>query len=407
MLLSPLWLAGLVALGLPLLLHLWSRRPARVLRVGTTRHLTGLPPVRRLAPRLTEPWLLLLRLLVFTALVLALAEPLVRRAFTGGGAPIVLVAPEALADSLAWRSATAAAALARAGAERRLLADGFPVVGDQPGAADSVPLWDRLAEADRRLPAGRPFVVIAPARPASLGARRPVLGRAVEWIDPRPVAPAWAIAAAWARGDSVALRLVHNADGAEGARLRTVPGTAGIHAATDGPAVEVRHQGGGAPAARLLGEGVDRTWVPVAEVAPLRVGITGFDSAGTTRLRAAATVLGEAGGRPVELTAPEQADLVLAAGPGAPGRAHVLVPAAWLTLATLPDSLLAAWPTPTPLRLAADGRRVGALQALPALATATQAAARSASLRVPLLWLALLLLLLERVLAARPSRSAA
>ncbi|MBK8003639.1 MAG: BatA domain-containing protein [Gemmatimonadetes bacterium] len=407
MLLAPLWLAGLVALGLPLLLHLWSRRPARVLRVGTTRHLTGLPPVRRLAPRLTEPWLLLLRLAVVTALVLALAEPLLRRPPAAGGAPIVLVAPAAMADSLALRGGPAGDALRQAGAEARLLAGGFPPLGSSSGADDTIPPWDRLAEADRRLPAGRPFIVIAAARPEELGARRPLLGRAVTWIDPRADSPSWAIEAAWARQDSLVLRLVHAAGRAGERRLRTVPGAAGTHPLGDGPAVEVRREDPSPPRVRLLGAGVDGAWVTAAAPPPLAVGLAGFDRVSTARLRAAATVLGEASGRPVELTTPEHAELVLAADSAGAGPGRLLVPAAWLPLATLPDSLLGAWPLPTALRPAADLRRVPPAQAMPDTATARPAAFRAASLRLPLLWLALLLLLLERVLAARPARGAA
>ncbi|MBK8006213.1 MAG: hypothetical protein IPK12_20530 [Gemmatimonadetes bacterium] len=377
-----------------------------MLRVGTTRHLTGLPPVRRLAPRLTEPWLLLLRLAVFTALVLALAEPLFRRAPVAGGAPIVLVAPAARADSLALWSGPAGDAVRQAGEEARLLADGFPPLGAS-SEADTVPLWDRVAEADRRLPAGRPFIVIAAARPEDLGARRPVLGRAVTWIDPRPAPPSWAIAAAWSRQDSLVLRLVHAAGSAEATQLRTVPGAAGIHPLGDGPAVEVNRPGSTAPAARLLGAGTDGAWVPVADVRPLMVAVAGFDSVNSSRLRAAATVLGEAAGRPVELTAPERAELILAAVSTGAGRGRVLVPSAWLPLATLPDSLLGAWPPAAAVRPAADLRRVTPAQAMPDTATALAAATRAASLRVPLLWLALLLLLLERVLAARPARGIA
>ncbi len=407
MLLSPLWLAGLAALGLPLLLHLWSRRPARVVRVGTTRHLAGFPPVRRLAPRLTEPWLLVLRLAVFTALVLALAEPLARRAPVAGGAPIVLVAPVPRVDSATdWRRPLIDS-LRQVGSELRLLANGFPPYGPGREADDTIPLWDRLAEADRRLPAGRPFIVVAAARPDGLGARRPVLGRAVEWIDPRSPAPSWAIAAAWARGDSLVLRLVHVVGSAGETRLRTVPGAAGIHAPGDGPAVEIRRQGPPAPAVRLLGAGVDGAWVPFTEAGPLRVATTGFDGADAARLAAAATVLGEAGGRPVELTAPTQAGLVLGAEDSAAGPTTMRVPRAWLPLATLPDSLRTTWPDPVPLRPAADGRRVSPGQAMPVHDATLLGATRASSLRTPLLWLALLLFLVERVAAARTRRGPA
>src|SRR5688572_8642778 len=68
--------AGLAALAIPILIHLLSRRNARVERFPTLRFL----PVSRSAPvrrtRITDPLLMVVRALIVAAAVAALAQPL-------------------------------------------------------------------------------------------------------------------------------------------------------------------------------------------------------------------------------------------------------------------------------------------------------------------------------------------
>ncbi|HEY6222774.1 MAG TPA: BatA domain-containing protein, partial [Gemmatimonadales bacterium] len=68
---TPLWLAALAALAVPIALHLWSRRSGRAVRVGSIRLLGGAPPAMARRPRLHDPWLLALRCALLAALVLA------------------------------------------------------------------------------------------------------------------------------------------------------------------------------------------------------------------------------------------------------------------------------------------------------------------------------------------------
>jgi hypothetical protein len=399
---SSAWLFGLLALAIPLALHLWSRRPGRVLRVGTTRHLGALPPVRRLSLRLTERLLLALRLGVFALVALALAEPSLPLPGGGSAAPVVLVAPEVRGDSRAWLGDRRLDSLRRSGAELRLLVAGVPEIDAETVAAPEIPLWDLVAEADRRLAPGRPFVVVAAARPSALGPRRPVLGRPVTWVEPASRAPGWSIAAAWSgRADAVELLLSRGDGDARQLVQASVPARAGVHPLADAPAVEILASGAGHLAVRLLGQGAERDAVPVQAVTPLRVQVVA-DSAARRRLVTAAEVIGEATGRPVVAAASDSADLVLSTSADAPGRTRIVVPDAWLELATLPDSLLARWPPPVPLRMSSDARRLDALQAAPRHDPAlVRAERRAANLRTPLLWLALLLFAVERILAAR------
>lgn len=412
MLSHPLWLSGLLALGIPLALHLWSQRPGRVIRVGSTRHLSELPPVHRFSLRLTERLLLALRLGVLAALVLALADPRLTMPATSAATPIVLVSREVAADSAAWLTDRWLDSLGRSGTALTLLAAGFPSLDrghPSPDTADAVPLWDRVAEADRRLPSGRPFVVVASARLSTLGTARPRLSRPVVWHATAFEAPRWALAAAWsvAPGDSIALWL------RKGDSLRTrehritIGGAAGVQQTALGPAVEVRVEGV-ARRVRLLAADAESTGVAVAAVRPLAVALPGWSASEAHRLEVAARVVGEAVGLPVvRAAAPDSADLTLAPSTDAVGRQRLLVPAAWLPLPTLPDSLLQRWPLPTPLRARSDPRVATLSQLRPGVRNGgTGATTAPRHLRVPLLWLALTLLAVERLLAARSRRSA-
>lgn len=73
---NPLALWGLLALGLPVAVHLLARRRARVFRLPTLRFLPAVPPSATRALELDDRVLLLIRLGVVAAAALALAGPL-------------------------------------------------------------------------------------------------------------------------------------------------------------------------------------------------------------------------------------------------------------------------------------------------------------------------------------------
>ena len=78
--LSPLWLAALAALAIPILIHLRRRRIGRRIQVGSVRHLAGAAMPRRRRLRLRDPWLLALRCAILALVAFALAAPAIRRA---------------------------------------------------------------------------------------------------------------------------------------------------------------------------------------------------------------------------------------------------------------------------------------------------------------------------------------
>lgn len=175
---SPLWLAGLATLVVPVALHFWSRRTGRAVRVGSIRLLTGAPPPMARRPRLHDPWLLALRCAMLAALILALAGPY--------WAPRQEAAP-------IW------ALVAQDVADRARLADSLARSGKTVRTLDPTDIWMSLAIADQVAPPGARFDVYAAPLLREARGMRPALRAPVTW-HPRSVRVVSGAAPASARG---------------------------------------------------------------------------------------------------------------------------------------------------------------------------------------------------------------
>jgi hypothetical protein len=208
--LSPLWLAALAALAVPILIHLRRRRVGRRIQVGSVRHLAGAARPRRRQLRIRDPWLLGLRCAIVALMVLGLVEPAMRPK-REPARDWVLVAPSLLHDSTLLRSDQLLDSLRRAGTAVRQLAPGFPAADlGRPiaGADPHTDLWSLLRAADEVLPAGSRIVVVVPAELSLARGRRPALATRVTIRPaPRPVGDTTVIRRSWIRHDS-AFRVV-------------------------------------------------------------------------------------------------------------------------------------------------------------------------------------------------------
>lgn len=170
-LLFPAALAGLLALLLPLLIHLARREEHTPLPFAALRWLQlRARPQQRI--RISEWPLLLLRMLLLALLVLLLAGP----GLSGTDpdtTPVIAVAPGLSASELPAGMPT--------NARRVWLAAGFPVLDGATVATGQPPLSSLLRELDMQLPAATALTVVVPAQLYGTDAQIPRLSRAVNW----------------------------------------------------------------------------------------------------------------------------------------------------------------------------------------------------------------------------------
>lgn len=185
---APQWWWALLALAVPLVIHLLSRGRRQRIAIGTVRHLTGAESRALSRLRLTNWPLMLLRMVALAALAIALVglrSPRDGRMKGGGG--WVLIDPE-LAETGRLKaqippgfSSRLETSIAEARSVR-VLTRGLPETSVDEGSVDGqVDVWSLLREADSIAPEGIPFSVFSFDRVELLRGKRPHLARPVEW----------------------------------------------------------------------------------------------------------------------------------------------------------------------------------------------------------------------------------
>ncbi len=265
--LSPLWLAALGALVVPLVIHLRRRRIGRRIRVGSLRHIVGTATPRARRLQLHDPWRLLLRCGIVAAIALALAGPLFRHS-SPRAEYWVLIAPDVLADSRLLADDPLLDSLRHAGTAVRSLSPGFEptTLGIQTAAERPIPpdAWSLLRDADHRLPPGSSIMVVLRPRVASFRGDRPALGAPVEvrLVGGAQRDSTW-LESGWAGPDSATVALGAATRGGLRSPSLTLP-TAGDISAAGRSGLSV----GGAGDRRWAGLGVDT--IRLLQPAPVR-----------------------------------------------------------------------------------------------------------------------------------------
>lgn len=167
-LLFPLGLAALLAVVVPLVIHLMRRDELRPVVFAALRWLDPRPKPRQRI-RFSEWPLLWVRLLLIAVLALLLARPVLTAPLSDK--PYVAVVPGA--DPKAAQQATGE------DAEAHWLTAGFPRLSDTPGAVGEVS--SRLRQLDAQLPQGVKLTVVVPQTLQGADAERPILSRTVDW----------------------------------------------------------------------------------------------------------------------------------------------------------------------------------------------------------------------------------
>ncbi|ATC25734.1 hypothetical protein EIB18_15005 [Caulobacter vibrioides] len=173
-LLLPAALAALLAVAVPLAIHIARRTETKTIDFAALRWLNPNPkPVQRL--QLDERLLLAVRVALIVAIALALARPVLRP--SGDERPVVAIAP-----------GIDAAQLADDGQRRVWLAPDFPSA-DRAAPATTADLASLIRQLDAETPATTPLTLVVPQAFDADGARL-VLSRQVVWqIVPAAATP--------------------------------------------------------------------------------------------------------------------------------------------------------------------------------------------------------------------------
>ena len=179
-LLAPFALGALAVLAIPVVIHIARRTQTRTVAFAALRWLNP-DPKRRRRLRIDERALLAVRLALLAAIVLGLAQPVLRG--LADERPVLAIAP----------GLDPAALPAQPHARRVWLAPGFPSV-DQPAPTGSSTgdVASLIRQLDAQLAPGAPLEVVVPPVLDGVDAERPRLSRAVAWriVDPSsPPAP--------------------------------------------------------------------------------------------------------------------------------------------------------------------------------------------------------------------------
>ncbi|RAK64676.1 BatA domain-containing protein [Hymenobacter edaphi] len=292
---NPAAVWALLGLLVPLAIHLWNRRPGRVVPVGALRWLTAGANRRMRRLHLTQWPLLLLRLAVVAVLAAALLGPRWPRPLRRAR-PQVLVSPEVL-GSAAWPLLRPRVdSLRRGGAALRLFGPGFPPLPDstaarlqrRPAASPDSAVaadwfWPRAAEAADSFP-DQPLYLFTTASLAHFSGSRPALPARLRWqLLPPDAAPRpWLQAAARPAADSLWLTIGRGDAAGSSFRRQRLAWPGQLPQQLRAPGLlphQLRPDGAG-----FVIQVIDSPAAAVPVARPLRIGL-GYDHSRRTDLR--------------------------------------------------------------------------------------------------------------------------
>lgn len=180
--LHPSYLWALLGLAVPLAIHLWSKKQGKTIKVGSIKFLYTSDSQKSKRLQISEFWLLLLRMLILTFVVVILAEPLWKTKVENS--PItymfeasLLSTPRVkhLADSLHYSF------------DVRLLKAGFPTYQTELSTIDTteVPHYWQLAKAMESL-ATDSIVVFTQGFMKGIQGKRPEINKPINWVTLNP-----------------------------------------------------------------------------------------------------------------------------------------------------------------------------------------------------------------------------
>lgn len=174
--LNPTYLWALLGLCIPIIIHLWSKKEGRTIKVGSLKLLQEEDSKQSNSIQLHEYLLLLLRLLIIAIVVLILANPIVKQYSTR--TPLTyLIEPELLENT---QIASVLDTLRDKG-ELRLLQTGFPEVTDDIIVPNTPPNYWHLVQQIGSLQTDS-IIIYTQGRIQGIKGKRPTISEKVSWI---------------------------------------------------------------------------------------------------------------------------------------------------------------------------------------------------------------------------------
>ncbi len=193
-LLSSFWFIALAGLLVPVLIHLWNKKPPKVIKVGSIKWLAATASKKARSLRFQDWPLLLLRCLLLTALVLFLVQPVWRQTLPPKNQKYVWVAPELLkAPNLSLIQNTLDS-LTQQNYEPRQLRKTLPLLtaedwinikqGKLLIKADSgaINYWTLAQQLTRKFPATSEHLIFTSSQLSNFAGRRPILKNTIHWV---------------------------------------------------------------------------------------------------------------------------------------------------------------------------------------------------------------------------------
>ncbi|MFT5863871.1 MAG: hypothetical protein ACI828_002539 [Flavobacteriales bacterium] len=202
-LLQPSYLWGLLALAIPIAIHLWSLKKVRTIKVGSTQFIAETKSKQSNSIQLNEWWLLAIRCLIISTLVFILAKP--HSSKKQRQQDIVYVFEPSLLATEDGR----ARFIQIPEEGRRLLRSGFPdwQVDTYMNVSDEVPNYWQLAQQMVQIPADS-IVVFTRAFAKAVKGKRPEVAAHINWIPVDVESTISEPLVAIAKKDSIALLTV-------------------------------------------------------------------------------------------------------------------------------------------------------------------------------------------------------
>ena len=207
--LSPLYLWALLGLAVPIAIHLWSKKEGKTLKIGSIQLIQEADSKQSSSIKLNEWWLLFLRLLILSLLVLIIAEPRLKQ--SEQNVPITYLIEASL---LEYDEINKLIDTLDTSNSLRIFEKGFPDLDREQfdDLSDEIPNYWQLAKDLQELRSDS-IVVFTNAFVSGLKGKRPSVKENIKWIFLDPSETEEVALKATKKGDEVKiLKAISNSE---------------------------------------------------------------------------------------------------------------------------------------------------------------------------------------------------